>query len=388
MQAPPLKDVMRGEVFFVSQLKALMEKYGVYHDVTGRQINRLLKERVRLGFETIFGVKHFYIYDNALASDELSNLLKEKRELYSRFVGIIMDNRYSGFFAEAIIFLALCKAFSLYGSSIGMHILQPEQRWIDGVAYKIEFPIAISGEVFAFEVKNNFMQLSPKSKSVQKLLSLDPSLNPVLINRQSTVKLKSQIMRSNGRVVDLTRLLLLQNEDSDVFSDLGIDHIVTFIQQLQIGGSNYNGTTFKERVQQFEMNDLVQASVQVPTWVQAKVNGLIVLLHLATRFRQAKSFLKGRKAISMCSALLAQHAYSYLLGAQGQPRDFDDCFSYATSKIFGTLARYISKDQAIMKEELSRRLEDLRAKQFLERKGSTFWVKDFSLPENWLKRDP
>jgi len=388
MQAPPLKDVIRGEVFFVSQLKALMEKYGVYHDVTGRQISRLLKERVELGFETIFGVKHSYIYDKALSPDTLSTLLKEKRELYTRFVGIITDNRYSGFFAEAIVFLALCKAFSLYGGHIGMHILQPEQRWIDGVAYKIEFPIAISGEVFVLEVKNNFMQLSPKSKAVQKLLSLDPSLNPVLINRQSTVKLKSQIMRSNGRVVDLTRLLLLQNEDSHVFSDLGIDHIVTFIQQLQVGGSEYNGITFKEKVQQFQIKDLVQASVQVPTWVQAKINGLIVLLHLATRFRQARSLLKGRKAISMCSALLAQHAYSYLLGAQGQPRDFDDCFSYATSKIVGTLSRYVSKGQAIIKEDLLRRLEDLRAKQFLERRGSTFWVKDFGLPENWLKRDP
>jgi len=388
MNAPPLEDLIKGELFFVNQLKGIMEKYGIYHDVTGNMIDRLSPVQFKQGVERIRGESHPYVYDSSLSGTKLDSLLRRKREMYSTFLGILTDNQYSGFFAEAIVFLALCKAFSLYGSQVGMHILQPEQRWINGVIYKIEFPINIAGEVFGFEVKNNYMQLSPKSEHISKLLSPDLTLNPVLINRQSTRGLKSELMRRNGRVADLTHLLLLQHEDSRVVSDLQVDHIVKFLPEVKVREESYNGVEFKENIHSFNIKDLVEASFQVPIEVQEKINGLIALLYLSTRFRQAQSLRRGNRAVSMCLALLLQNAYAYLLGAQGEYRTIEDCFAYAASKVTGVLKGYLIKNLASLKQAFYYELEDLKTRKLVKRRLSRYRVKGLTPPENWLRQDP
>lgn len=388
MKAPSLEDLIRGEVFFVNQLKAIMERFGIYHDVTGRMINELSPTNAEQAVERIKGEDHLYVYDNSLSNTEFLKLLRRKRELYSRFLGILTDNRYSGFFAESIVFLALCKAYDLYGRHVNMHILQPEQKWINGVSYKIEFPINVAGEVFGFEVKNNYMQLSPKSEDMRKLLSPNLTFNPVLINRQSTKGLKRALMLRNGRATDLTRLLLLKHEDSHVVSDLQLDHIITFLPEVEVGGASYNGVEFKANIQNFEIGELIEASSQVPTQVQAKIHGLIALLYLAVKYRQARALRKGKRAFSMCLALLLQNAYTFLLGAHGEYRSIDDCFAYASGKIAGILRRYLIKNLTGLKEAFRDQLEVLKTKGLVKRRLSNYRVEGLSTPENWLRKDP
>lgn len=388
MDVPPLEEFLRGKVFFVNQLKAIMEFYGIYHEVTANMINHLSSRFFRQGIERIGGEEHRFIYDTNLSSIELDMLCKRNRVFYSKFLGILTDNRYSGFFAESMIFLALCKTRYSFGNQIAMHILQPEQTWINGISYKIEFPINVAGEVFGIEVKNNYMQLSPLSETVQALLNPELPFNPVLINRQSTKGIKSIVMRNNGRVTDLTRLLLMKHEDSHVFSDLGLNHIATFLPEIDVAGTTYNGITFKHHIRQFAMDDLIKASVQVPMEVQAKINGLVALLHLAVKFRQARSLRRGRRAKSMCLALLLQNAYTYLLGAKGQYRSIDDCFDYASGKISGILARYLTRNLNSLKVSFREGLEDLKTERLVKRRLSNYRVDGFMTPENWLKRDP
>ena len=249
-------------------------------------------------------------------------------------------------------------------------------------------PINIAGEVFGFEVKNNYMQLSPRSETVKKLLSPNLTFNPVLINRQSTKGLKREIMYRNGRVADLTRLLLLQHEDSHVVSDLQLDSLVTFLPEVEVRGVPYNGVEFKGNIQNFDMEELLEASVQVPSEVQEKINGLVVLLYLSAKFRQARSLRKGRRAIPMCLALLLQNAYAYLLGAHGEYRSIDDCFAYASGKVYGVLKNYLTKNLPILKGVFQDALEDLKTKRFVKRRLSKYRVKGLSTPENWLRRDP
>lgn len=364
-----------------------MESYGIYHDVTAGMIDGL-SQKFRQGIERIRGEEHPYIYDSSLSNSDLDRLVKEKRELYSRFLGILTDNRYSGYFAEAIVFLALCKTYCSYGEQLAMHILQPEQTWINGRSYKIEFPISVAGEVFGVEVKNNYMQLSPLSETVQPLLHPNLSFNPVLINRQSTKGLKSILMSRNGRVTDLTRLQLLQHEDSYVFSDLHLNHIVTFLPKIRVAGTFYDGMQFKGHIRQFEIDDLIRASNQVPDEVQAKINGLIALLYLATKFREARLLRTGNRAIYMCLALLLQNAYTYLLGAQGQYRSIDDCFAYASGKIYGVLSKYLTQNLARLKTAFHEELENLKEKKLVKRRLANYRVEGSTTPENWLKQDP
>lgn len=383
---PSLEDLLKGEVLFINQLKAIMESYGIYHDVTAHMIGQLSSSHFRQGIEIINGEEHAYVYDGGLSTAELQRLIRTKRELYSRFLGILTDNRHSGFFAESIVFLALCKTYNSYGYPLNMHVLQPEQTWINGLSYQIEFPINVDGEVFGVEVKNNYMQLSPNSEQVQALLNPILSFNPVLINRQSTQGLKSILMRNNGRVTDLTRLLLLQHQDSHVFSDLHLDHIATFLPRIEVGQENYSGTEFKDNIRRFSMDDLVRASSQVPNQVQAKINGLIALLYVAVQYRKARSLRSGRRANSMCVALLLQNAYTYLLGAKGQNRSIDDCFTYASGKISGVLRLYFSRNINSLKVAFHEGLEDLKTKGLVKRRLSNYRVEGLSTPENWLKR--
>lgn len=387
LNAPSLEDLLCGKVFFVNQLKAIMEFYGFYHDVTAGMINSL-PPIFKSGVETIGGEQHPYVYDSNLPNNELGEQIKKNRESYSKFQGILTDNRYSGFFAESIIFLSLCKAYDLYGKQVGMHILQPEQSWIDGRSYKIEFPINVGGDVFGIEVKNNFMQLSPQSEKVQALLNPDLAYNPVLVNRQSTRHMKSTITSRNGRVVDLTKLLLLEHENNYVFSDLHLSHIAIFLPRIRVNQMTYNGTEFKESIKQFDIHDLIRASFQVPYEVQAKINGLIALLFLAVNFRKTMLLMKGKRAHSMCLALLLQNAYFYLLGARGEYRSIDDCFDYASSKISGVLRNHLTRNLTSIKSAFCAEMESLRAKQLVKSRLSRYRVEGLSMPENWLKLDP
>lgn len=153
-------------------------------------------------------------------------------------------------------------------------------------------------------------------------------------------------------------------------------------------GVSYNGAKFKGDIQSFDMEELIEASVQVPTEVQERINGLVVLLYLSAKFRETQSLRKGRRAASMCLALLRRNAYSYLLGAHGEYRSVDDCFAYATSKIYGVLRNYLTKNLTRLKAAFHDELEDLKTKRLVKKRVSNYRVEGLRTPENWLRKDP
>jgi len=167
-----------------------------------------------------------------------------------------------------------------------------------------------------------------------------------------------------------------------------LDNIVTVLPEVTLKGESYDGVRFKEQIQNFDIGELVAASVQVPTEVQEKINGLIVLLYLSAKFRQAQALKNGSRAGPMCVSLLLQNAYTYLLGAQGEYRSIDDCFAYASGKMHGVLRSYLTRNLSVLKGAFHEALEDLKTKKLVKRRLSNCRVQGLRTPENWLRRDP
>jgi len=389
MPHPKLTEFINNNLYFNTQIKLIYEQFGYYHSETGNLINKLIKiGKIKQDETRLQGQNHPYIYDSHLSDNEKNILLSEKEPLYDDYQNLIHNQPFSGDFAESIIFLALCDSFTIHRDKLEFHLLKPQMAWLNGKTYKIDYPFMLEGEAYSLEVKNNSPQLNPESSQLSSLLNISSSINPVLANRQSTIGLKSLIMKRNGRVLDFEKLLLLNSPETkdqiQSMIDLNLKESMFPLPYITINSIQYNGREFKGEIKNLSIEELTEASNQVPKYILTKTRGLIRLLYFATLYRNAKKLPEGRRAHDMILSLLLVNFYYYILGSDNRS-DIKDAYDYAERKISGPLRIYLSRNRKKIFDEFLVRIEYYNSLNFLNRYRGKCWVEDAIQPETWLR---
>ena len=290
-------------------------------------------------------------------------------------------------------FIAITQAVSC---TPGCHMLQPDTSWVDGYRYKMDIPITIPNEVHNIEVKNNLPQLAPTSDEIKKLCqNAGGGLAPGLVCRMATVGTKQQIMKLNGLVVELGKLIFLDtnNEQSRscraAASSLKLQDLIHWAPPIRLDSREYNGADFTSavRTERLSIQQITSAATQVPNFVQTKVNGMIRLLCINERFRQAYCYPEGSRAAIMINSLLLQHAYKMLIDNAPTQFDIGTLFSSASAGIRQPLLKKLFDDKAVFERQFTEEWENLKFIGFVNKRKSLVWVDDASRPEIWLRTE-
>lgn len=391
LAAALILDLLHANPYYVLELKLLLEKVGFYHDITGSQIDALYDN------QQIKRIIHPRDHPETSLRDQAyvfagnsEPQIQHKSSALSAFLDYHSDNALSGYFAQAIVFIATARTATL---TPNCHVLQPEIMWVDGYRYKMDIPVLIGSEAHNIEVKNNLPQIAPTSSQIQEFSQTGRDQLPSdLVCRIATVGTKRETMRKNGLVVELGKLILMDTNDSrareckNSLKLLNIEAHVQWLPRIVRDSRSYDGREFIAalRSERLSLEDVASLSGQVPPLVQSKINALIRLMSINQRFRQAYNYPEGKRAKIMINALLIQYAYKIIVDNAPTHFDIDDLFRQAGSKIRGNLLHWLRRDQASCEAQFKEEWDNLKHIHFVDKRANSVWVDDASQPEMWL----
>jgi hypothetical protein len=367
-----------------------MEKLGFYHDITGRAIDDLFSPQ-KIGREI------HPVDDNDPALRGQGFIFKgtkpsslTKAASLSTLLDFQANKPASGLYAQTIAFIAITQAVSC---TRGCHVFQPETSWVNGHRYKMDILITIQDEVHNIEVKNNLPQLAPTSDKIRKLCrNAGRGLAPNLVCRIATVGTKQQIMKLNGLVAELGKLIFMDTDNDQTLSckaavsSLKLQDLIHWAPPIRLDSREYNGADFMSavRTEPLSIPQIASAATQVPDFIQSKVNAMIRLLWINGRFRQAYNYPEGSRAAIMINSLLVQYAYKKLIDNAPTQFDIDILFSSASARIRQPLLKKLVDDKASFERQFTEEWENLKYIGFVNKRKNTVWVDDASRPELWL----
>jgi len=370
-----------------------MERVGFYHDVTGKAIDTLFtNNQLKREFHPVDDPNpslsgQAFIYKNTRPnptpkSNALSSILKRQS-----------TNSASGLMAQAIVFVAIAQTID---ATPACHILQPDMCWVDGYKYKLDIPITIPNEVHNIEVKNGLAQLAPTSTQIKKFLAGgNHGFVPDLICRMATVGTKKGLIRKNGLVTELERLILIDVDDAPTHlckqaaSLLKIEDRIHFNSPITLGSNSYDGAQFLSSIhkEKLTMDQLKSIGPQVPQFIQHKMNGMIRLITINERFREAYLYPEGKRATKLIMSLLMQHSYKTLVDNAPQQYEISSLFANAAGTIRQPLLSKLNDDKQAFQNQFDEEWETLKFINFVSKRSDHVWIDDARRLEQWLKTE-
>lgn len=401
---------LRARLFFPKNLLTmLLEQAGIYQNFAGIVIEAMVQE----GRAKLFTHREAH---PVLASPMLNLASLREEEMRSRdetlhHLDRIMemqgDSAVCGFFNELVLHVAFADYFTSNNPPpVSAYFRKGKYSWLS--RFEADSALVLGGEFFFIEMKNWLKQAQDKSTAIRdgkevrldnpelsKLFALtEPGLNPILIDRSSSGRLKKRIWGPlDGRVCDLDYLNILDlprlegaKESTEFF---GINRMVNWIDPPIFEGELLDGERFNNLVRRtgdghiLTLRDLAGMREMLPENVKSKVRGLIRVLYLVAKHHVARR--EGR-VTDRVGWLLVEYSYNYLLGAKGRYRDIEELLTYAESRLTKDFPELVTNYRRFRKEHadsLLTRLQLLKEWKFLTTRSGSYVVRDAVQPETW-----
>lgn len=300
------------------------------------------------------------------------------------------EKRQSGSLAEMVVYVALCKTYLELRDYITIQLL-PRKSYpeLNNIDWEVDSQLIIQGENYPIDVSNSLQHIMVGYEKVKKAerASETGRSNPVLISRMSSKDVKTQYLSWNGGVCDLTRLLILDEDDSvcrEAAQHFRLDDMIYWIPPLRIAGEEWDGTIYDQRIRlrprglpSVTHEDFAGASSQIPENVLLKVRGLVRSLYVGTEYRRAENVAE------RIVALLVQRAYAYLLRSQ-QWVESRTLIEYSERGLGPSHRSIFNERKESFVNSFTQKLDFYKEIRFLKRRGSRYAIDDAIHPMHYF----
>jgi hypothetical protein len=331
-----------------------------------------------------------YIFSPMFDTIKDTKDVRQQAKQLEAFMKAQKDHRKSGSMAELVVYVALCKAYLELSNKIAIGLL-PRKPYpeLNNTNWEVDAQLIIRGENFPIDVSNSIQHIMTDYEKVLKaqLVQEGGLANPVLVNRMSSKDVKQRYSMWDGAVCDLTRLILLDDQENDcrgAAQDFGVDKQIHWVPRLRIKGEEWDGGVYEVKIRQrvnglpsTTNEDFAEANDQIPVEVLMKIRGLLRYLYIGTEYRQAEN--NDERLL----ALLLQKAYTYLLRRQGWV-ELEELFEYASKSLRGGRRVAFYKREEEFKGRIMQKFEFLKKCGFLRRRKSRYIVDDAVHPMHYF----
>lgn len=246
----------------------------------------------------------------------------------------------SGLMAELVFYVALSRAYLDLRGEIQMQ-LWPKGSYpaANGIDWETDCQMVLRGENFPVDVSNSIQHMMTTYDKVQRAMQVKNAglSNPVLINRMSSGDVKGLYMRWNSSVSDFGKLIILDNETTEVTRHsaraLEMERFVNWVPPLEIGDTYLTGQSYDELIHErprgiprFGPEVFAEAAGQIPHEIVERARGLVEFLWVNGYYRQA------RTTEERISSLVFQWAFWYLLRSDTRV-DVQTLFDYSIGRM-------------------------------------------------------
>lgn len=289
-----------------------------------------------------------------------------------------------------VVYVALCKTYVELQDNIHIQLL-PRNSYpeLNNTAWEVDAQLIIRGENYPIDVSNSVQHIMTGYEKVHRGMSVNDAgcSNPVLINRMSSKDVKEQYLLWNGGVCDLSRLLILDEENTDcrnAAQHFQLDDMIYWIPPLHISGEEWDGSVYDRKIRErhdglpsVTHDDFAEASGQIPEDILFKIRGLVRFLYVATEYRNAEN------VDQRVLAVMVQRAYTYLLRSQNWV-ETQSLSEYAKQGLGASHRAVFNEKQEFFTNSLVAKLEFYNEIGFLKQRTSRFAIDDAIHPMQYF----